>query len=160
MKVSVLLLVVASFLAAYFYSQSLHANIVSVPNRLLPTFSPTPTDIDLEKITSENVLEYVQEYRISQKKSPYIHSKFLCKIANIRLNEVVTDWSHNKFIADRFCESKCFIGENLSKNGRYADIVVSGWLSSPPHKAALDRNFTHTCIATDGNYVVQIFGFY
>ena len=155
MRIVVLLLVLTSFLSAYFYSESVNVQSKTPPIEVVPT----PTDIPEALNTSENILAHVQDYRNKNGKSLYIQSDFLCSIAEKRIEVIKSDWSHNGFLNTKYCDN-CTLGENLARNYLFADQTVNSWLDSPTHKANLDRNFTHTCIATDGNYVVQIFGYY
>lgn len=123
-----------------------------------PTLEPTPTDI---LITKENVMHEVNEWRISEGMTPYKESEFLCKAAEERLPEVKLNWSHKGFSAKRFCgESECWLGENLAKEYSSPHETLINWLNSPSHRRELEKPYTHSCIATDGDYVVQIFGYW
>lgn len=105
-------------------------------------------------IVSDHVLFGVQQWRKSSGKSEYLVSEKLCKIANTRLEDIKIDFSHSGFESKRF-GNETTIGENLAKGE-----PLSAWLSSPSHRDNLEADFTHTCIATDGFYTVQIFGYY
>lgn len=153
MKTSILLLVLTSFIAIFFYSVSTQkqtTNKIEIPT-IIPTDFPTPA------INGIDIMKLVNEYRLETNRPKLIYSDFLCSIANKRLTEIRTDWSHNGFLKSKYCDN-CTLGENLSKNFLFSDQVMDGWLNSQPHKRILDMNYTHSCIATDGDYIVQIFG--
>ena len=54
------------------------------------------------------------------------------------------------------------IGENVAKDYLTAKTVFEGWMNSPPHKATIEGDFTHTAISVKENangtlYYTQIF---
>lgn len=149
--VAVLLLGLGSFLLINSASSKVSETII------IPTTEPTPTSIPL---TREDALTVINKWRSSQGLKPFIQSEFLCSIANVRVDEIKTDFSHNKFHADRFCSQNCTISENIAEGFFNSEDLLQGWLNSPPHKAALMKPYTHTCISTNGNQTVEIFGYY
>lgn len=124
-----------------------------------PVITKTEYLSPVPKLTSENLMKTVNDWRISQNLQPYIQSEFLCKAANERLPEIKSDFSHKEFHAARWCPD-CTMGENLAREYYTPQETLDAWLISPKHRENLQRNFTHSCIATDGMYTVQVFGYY
>ena len=122
---------------------------------LSPIPSPTPA-----RINEGELLNLVQKYRSDHNLPTYSPSDFLCSVASTRLEETKENWSHQGFIGNRFCTNYCQLGENLAKDYIYDSDVLNGWLDSPSHKLNLDKPYTHTCLKSDGNYVVMIYGYY
>jgi len=124
---------------------------------VIPTYEPRPTEIPL---SAEKLETLVNKWRISQGLQSFIHSEDMCRIAEIRLVDIKTDWSHNGFSADRFCTQLCTIGENLARGFSTEQDTLNGWLASPDHLAELKTPYTHTCIKTDQIRTVEIFGYF
>lgn len=139
----------------------------------VPTPSPVPTILptlrsfppqDLHYPDAERLFSLVQVWRESVGKNKYIHSENMCKIAQLRAEESVSDWSHDKFSAERFCD-ECTLGENLARNYQALEFepedgILERWLNSPAHKENLDRNYTHSCIRCVDLNCAHIFGYY
>jgi len=113
------------------------------------------------QIDTEELLDIVQEWRVDNNYPPYLNSDKLCQVAEKRLNEVDTDWSHNGFYDEvSICgDELCTLGENLAKNYVSEKEILAAWLNSHLHKDNLVDDFEYTCIRSDGRLVVQIFGF-
>jgi uncharacterized protein YkwD len=123
----------------------------------VPTITPTPTPF----IEKNSLMVLIQDWRIQNGLKEYKESSLLCKIASLRLEEIKTDWSHDGFykMASYCGTMKCTLGENLARGFASSKDTLNGWLNSPTHKKNLETKFEYTCLETDGNYVVQIFGF-
>lgn len=122
---------------------------------VFPTPIPSPT-IAPERFKNE-LTSVVSGYREKNGLSLLTESTQTCAIAAARLIEVHDDWSHNGFHKYSGFAST-YQGENLAKEYLTPKDVVDHWIASPTHKENLDRSiWNHMCIATDGNYVVQIF---
>lgn len=122
---------------------------------------PTPTITMAPYIPddADDLFQTVNEWRIKEGYQPHKKSEFACNVAETRLSETKINWSHDGFRYDRFCES-CTISENLAKGFIFADRTLNGWLSSPPHRKALEADYTHSCIKCDSGYCVQIFSYF
>lgn len=136
------------FLGLFLYSR------YSQPKaNVLPVYKTVALD-------SNKLFDLIQKYRFDNNFSSFKNSDFLCEIAEQRLDEVHKDWSHEKFNANRFCQS-CTLGENLAKGHLSEEATYKDWLNSPTHKYNLDSTFTHSCLkCSKENYCVQIFGYY
>jgi uncharacterized protein YkwD len=109
-------------------------------------------------VTKGGAFNAVNEWRIKQGLQPLKESQFLCGIANQRLPEIKRDFTHDGFMNKKWCED-CILSENLATTtGPEAELIKS-WESSPTHREIMASSHTHTCIATEDNYVVQIFGY-
>ncbi len=149
------------FILGNIYISQKNINSLSKANKLIAnevkiTFTPAPMPF-VDQII---LFDLVQTYRTSHGLSAYIKSEFLCDIARTRLPEVKTNWSHEGFTAARFCNDSCWMGENLAKYEGNAQNTLNAWLNSPGHKEALDHNYTHSCLISDGIYTVEEFGYY
>ncbi len=140
---------VGSFITDYVIKTSITVTPTVVP-ATIPTLAP---------ISDEKLEIVVNNWRQSQNLQLLIRSENLCKIAIVRLSEIKTNWSHDGFNYKRFC-ANCYLGENLAKDYATEDAILIGWLNSPSHRNNLTTSYTHSCIKTDGNHVVQIFGYF
>lgn len=122
--------------------------------QVTPSLAPAKAPYSAEKLEA-----LVNEWRVSQGLQPLTHSDSLCKIALTRLAEVQANWSHNGFDASRFCK-QCLLGENLARRYDAAEDVVTGWENSKTHLEQMSYSYTHSCVATQNGYAVQIFGYY
>lgn len=130
-----------------------NAKLANVQNSVT---APTPFEL---KIDGDFLFQQIQWFRKRNSLKEYQTSDFLCKVAEQRLAETKVNWSHDGFYYKRFCDS-CTLGENLYRDGKTEVHVLDGWLKSPSHAAALRAPYTHSCLKTDGNYVVHIFGYF
>ena len=92
----------------------------------------------------------------------------LCNLAQIRVEEIKTDWSHEGFkaknneIYSKYCNENNIIctsvGENLAKGDfkNEADVVLS-WENSPEHKQNMLGDYNVQCVAVSGTYYVSLF---
>lgn len=121
----------------------------------------TPAPIALN---SDKLWETVNNWRTSQNLPVYVKNEQLCIIADERVAYIQNDWSHNEFVenlsAYKNISGYKYLGENLSKNNFPETAALDAWLDSPGHLENLTLPFTHSCIATDGIFAVQIFGSY
>ena len=113
-------------------------------------------------INGDKLFELVQQYRVDNHLSKFKTSSFLCDIARIRLEEVKKSFSHEGFSTERFCYSQCSLGENLAQKYQINQErkLLNDWLNSPNHATEIKGNYTYSCLKTDGQYVVNIFGYF
>lgn len=106
------------------------------------------------RINSEKLMENVNNWRLSQNLPKYETDKWLCEQADLRANDIQTDYSHQGFI-DRY-ENKYDLGENLSEN--YSENYALGaWLNSPSHAKNLYADYKYSCIKCKESKCVQLF---
>lgn len=136
-------------------------SIPSIPKTALLITHATPTPTKPIALDANILWNKVQGWRESQGLHPYIKDDFLCKFAIIRLEEIKTDWSHNKFSAKRLCgDMDCTVGENLASDMVTETNALISWINSPDHLRELKYDYKYSCIETSGSYAVQIFGNY
>lgn len=127
-------------------------NVSLTPTRI-PYRSPTPINIDPDKL-----LSLVNEWRKENNLAPFTKSERLCKIAQIRLPEIKNNWSHSGFSLERFCDNKCYLAENLAKDYWNESEILEAWKHSASHSANLKIRLPYSCIVTDNQHIVEIFG--
>lgn len=113
-------------------------------------------------IDGDILFALIQEWRIQNGVAPYIKNQELCNFANDRLKEVKEQWNHDGFHeqANKKYTQFELTGENLIRLQNSEKEALESWLKSPEHLKNLKTDFKYTCLVTDGNYVVQIFGNY
>lgn len=120
-----------------------------------------PTRADNEQVNKDVLFEKVNTWRKKSNLTNYTKDKTLCKISDIRVNQIKDDWSHDQFyeITNSIDELSKFnqIGENLSKDIANEDVILDRWLSSASHSAILHKDYIYSCISCDNNYCVQLF---
>lgn len=135
--------------------------VIRFDNPVLSKNSSVSVTQNNKTIDSDSVLMYAQQWRSKNGLPEYQQSNFLCEVANIRVEEIKSDFSHNQFSADRFC-SECEIGENIQITDPSMDEshIFARWVSSKDHLKLLRKNYSHTCIRASDGAVVQLFGYY
>lgn len=118
--------------------------------------SPTPSPA----LTKWGVLAIIQEWRLKNNLPEYRISDSMCRIADKRLDQIKVNFSHDGFYADDLCDRWCSIAENLAEGASSGFNYMLAWERSASHSANLKKDYTHTCVATDGDYIVHIFGYY
>lgn len=88
----------------------------------------------------------------------------ICGIANKRLAEVHTNWSHEGFKKTNlkaYCPSCRWVGENLARGQSDVHEAYRQWSLSPSHKANIDHPRRDRCLVSDTykgiTYYVEIF---
>ena len=120
---------------------------------------PKPIIISLKQINEQKLFDLIQKYRYENYLPTYSKSDFLCNIADKRLQQIKTDFSHIIFSTSHYCDN-CVISENLAKDFHDEQVLFTAWLNSPTHAQILKVPYTYSCLKTDGNNTVQIFGYY
>ena len=106
------------------------------------------TSLKVEKLTS-----LVNKWRVESGFQRYERSEGLCKIAEDRTKDG-TDY--HKGLYEKYSHYPSVIQEN-STGGLDEQIALDAWLTSPPHRATLEKPYKYSCVATDGYFAVQIF---
>lgn len=114
---------------------------------------PTPKPLSAEII--ENL---VNDYREENGLPRLIHDPELCKLAEVRAEEIKTDWSHAGFEERWGTFEYSVFGENLGSGFLTERAFINAWKKSKSHNAGmLDTEVDRTCVATSGSYAVQLF---
>lgn len=109
------------------------------------------------KVSEDKIWSLIQDWRIKNGFKPYIKDQYLCEIARDRSDDKVLD-NHAGFYqkyGNLKSNNPRIITENLAALN-YPQLMLNAWLGSPPHRAALEKPYTHSCIACD-KQCVQIF---
>jgi len=99
----------------------------------------------------------IDDYKKTQKLPAIKKNDALCQLAELRSNQIYTDWSHNYFhtnldlLYNKYCGTCTKMGENLAKDFYTAQSVFDAWLNSPSHKAVLDAPYTIGCLSIKAN---------
>lgn len=127
-------------------------------NTKADTTKPVPTQQARRYVLDAKVIEeLVNDYREENGLPRLIHDPELCKLAEVRAEEVKTDFSHTGF------EKRwgTFPYQKLSENLSHAydnRLALEGWKKSHLHNLGmLDTEVDRTCVATNGSYAVQLF---
>lgn len=110
-----------------------------------------------QPIDEMELLSVVNNWRINQGKTEYYSDPTLCEYADLRVEQIKSDWSHDGFYAMQKDGSFSLLGENLSRYDYSPEYVFGEWLNSPEHRQNLERDFTHSCIRCEDNYCAHIF---
>lgn len=117
------------------------------------------TQHSASSFSKEKLFDLVQRWRYENNLQPYTNSNEVCEIAKLRLQETSTNWSHEGFEGKRFCTfDNCEFGENLARGYNNEEQLLTDWLNSASHSANLKADYQYSCIESDGDNVVQIFG--
>ncbi len=121
-------------------------------------------------IEAENALEIeaellniVNDYRVSIGKSVLIHNEFAYEQANLHNDYMIAkgSLSHDNFSSRASKISNQFdvknIAENVARNYDTANKAFEKWLSSTNHKATIEGDFTDTAVSVKKNEVGEYY---
>lgn len=149
LKILVLAVVTAISIVIFFDIQ----NQKSITAKITPT--PTPY------VFSENKLwDLIQDWKLENSGYTYSKEEKICKIADLRLGEIMSSFSHDGFYnhtEELYSYGYDLIGENLAKNFTTEHDFFYSWLRSPSHKENLEEDFKYSCLKCHNTYCVQIF---
>jgi uncharacterized protein YkwD len=118
------------------------------------SIEPIITPIEQQKAEIE---ELINQYRLQNGKSTLSRDSYLCELAEFRLQEIKTDWSHDGFHKMKKEKYSSF-GENLAKNWTTDKEVMKAWIDSPTHNNILLGHWTNFCVSQEEGYYVLITG--
>lgn len=106
--------------------------------------------------------QLTNEYRQENGLQPLERDPYLCSIANERIVEIQSDWSHRGFYEairlGYYNDSYDLYGENLTNTKGGSVVALTNFKKSHTHNENLLGDYNLICVAVDGTYVVQIFG--
>lgn len=114
---------------------------------------PTPTPIPVE-LSSDKLWSLIQNWRLSAGFQIYTKDQRLCDIANDRVDDPKLD--HHQGFYDKYSNYPYVIQENLV-TAPSEELALNSWIHSQAHLETLQKNYQYSCLATKGNYAVQIF---
>lgn len=126
-----------------------------------PTPYVAPTSVYIPD-DENDLFEAVNNWRVQTNRPAYKKSEATCDFASKRAPQLKDDYSHNGFheMIDSLPYAKgTYFSENIAGGFIFADKTLKGWLASPPHRKALEADYTHSCIKCDSGYCVQIFSY-
>lgn len=121
--------------------------------------SPAPKAPEYS-INSDVLTTLVNKWRASERLPEYKTDQSLCEYAQVRSEQIITEWNHDQFHKDK-CSKADYptCGENLAGKARTESDILLAWLLSPTHKDNLkDGDFTNMCIRCTSGYCAQEFG--
>lgn len=116
---------------------------------LQPVYKPTSTQ---PSVTLTYAL--INDYKRSVNLKPTILSAHTCQLADIRADDIQTEFNHRLFLI-RAGERE--MGEILSSDYYDERKLVRAWLDSPTHKRILDMDFRYGCLRCKDGKCVMIF---
>ncbi len=112
-----------------------------------------------QALNQEKLFSIVQSWRYNNKLSTLSYNQLTCDVADKRVEEIQTDWSHKGF--DKYTEQfgpGVTISENLGKDTSSEQAMLDMWLNSASHSATLkDPRLKTSCLRCKNNRCVQIF---
>jgi uncharacterized protein YkwD len=127
-----------------------------------PTPYVAPTSVYIPD-NENDLFEAVNEWRVQTNRPAYKKSDTACGIASKRVPEIKIDYSHDGFYKyPKAIQTKnpTVMQENILADHYYSDVSLNKWLNSPPHRKALEADYTHSCIKCDSGYCVHIFSYF
>ncbi|MBI2019784.1 CAP domain-containing protein [Candidatus Daviesbacteria bacterium] len=122
-----------------------------------PTSQPTPVSTPAPVVgQGSSFIDQINSYRNSLGLSSVVSDSYTCNFAKIRVEEIVSNFSHDGFNSRVSSGSLPYpsyklVTENLAITANPAD-VVNMWINSPGHAANLRANTTYACVEVSGNY--------
>lgn len=130
--------------------------IVSLITIVLITILIIRINKEPENIPQENeAIVYLNTYRNNKGFSPIETSTLTCKVAEIRLEDIQTDFSHELF-KTRVANLEGYWTENLAKGYVGSKDVVNAWSKSIEHNKNLLADTPQICIKYKDNRWVMI----
>lgn len=105
--------------------------------------------------SSYDILSDLNRYRESYHLAPIEKDERLCKLANIRVEQIQTDWSHKQFQTelDKISTMRGGFHENLARTFEPEDVVSAWSMSLAGHREAmLIPEMKYGCVVQMGDY--------
>lgn len=127
-----------------------------------PSIIPKPGQIWSKPVIAlskeDNIINEINNYRISKGLSPTKKEQFVCGFAKLRSIEISGNFNHDGFtnrINNKSIPypSYSLITENMANTGYYKD-VVNMWMNSPSHAANMEKDTLYACVGNSGNFYV------
>lgn len=125
-----------------------------------PTPYVAPTSVYIPD-DENDLFEAVNNWRVQTNRPAYKKSEATCNFASFRAPQLKTDYSHKGFHEHlKDLPEGQYFSENILSSYVFPERSLNDWLSSPPHRKALEADYTHSCIKCDSGYCVQIFSYF
>ena len=135
--------------------------IMMTPQKEAPTslsVTPTPTTdvlVASHAAVRNYIMQDINDYRSSLGLSKVATSSATCAFAQVRAEEIASDFSHNGFtkrVDDKtlpYTYSK--VTENIAQTDNYKNVVTF-WMNSSEHSANMRADTPFVCVAYFGNF--------
>lgn len=108
---------------------------------------------------AHTIFEDINTYRKSNGVNPLLENKTLCTLAEKRVKQIKTDWSHDQFQPeiDNVLDMDGVFYENLARTLEPQQVVWGWSMSQAGHREAmLIPTMEYGCVAeSDGHYVFE-----
>ena len=108
------------------------------------------SDKPIYRLNEEKAFIRLNRWRSANKLAPFKKSDDLCDVAHIRVQQIETDFSHDKFL-NRNYQRSYIMSENIAYGQDSEDELIWQWDRSPKHSQAMRGDWSHACIATAFN---------
>lgn len=113
------------------------------------TPKPIPSATASPQINShKTIMDKVNDYRATQGLSPVVEDPNTCNYAQLRANELTTNFSHD---GTQPPYSYSVVTENIAMTSN-PDEVVDMWINSPGHAENMRRDTPYVCVRNIGAY--------
>lgn len=116
-----------------------------------------PTKAILSPFSQAKLWQLIAEFQIKNIGRSSVESPKVCAMADKRLAETRSDWSHNGFYVHLKDFAYTKIAENIIKGYSTEQLALQGWLNSTSHRKNLAENFVYSCLRCEGNRCVHVF---
>ena len=137
-------------------TQVFHHVVIEAP-KVSPSEVPVSQvspKVSLSEIESD-LVQRINEYRLSNNKGITKTSESTCDIATTRLAQTEEDFSHVQ-LSSTVKGHPGYWFENLARYYTDPQSTLVGWINSPTHKAMLLSKMTAMCVRSNGTYWVMI----
>lgn len=136
-----------------------------VTDTLEPSPTQTTTPTPYPPLNQDRLFELVQTWRVQNKLPKYQQNEALCQVAQMRAEDIQTNWSHKGFyeFADELKRTKpqfagtYSLGENLAQDYLTEEEALEGWLNSPSHLKNLKAPYQFSCIRCVNGHCAHLF---
>lgn len=130
-------------------------SIPSPTKAVIKTVSKTPTQT---APATGDLLTQVNNFRAGKGLAPLSAHSDVCFFANLRAQEIVTNFNHDGFsnrISSNSLPYKSYssVAENIAMNPNSQNVVQS-WINSSGHNANMSKDVPYGCVVGVGNYYV------
>jgi len=116
-----------------------------------PDAQTVPT---VRPLDAEVLWEAIQSWRQSEGLPKYQKDEGLCRIATNRVSDGI---DNHKGLYEKYGDYSSVIQENSNDGYHSEKDSLNGWLNSQAHHETLKKRYLYSCVATSGDFAVQIF---
>ena len=109
------------------------------------------SDKPIYRLNEEKAFIRLNRWRAANKLAAFKKSDDLCDVAHIRVQQIETDFSHDKLLDTYNYKLPYIIAENAAHGQNSEDELIWQWDRSPIHSKYMRGDWSHACIATAFN---------